>query len=268
MKKQLIRFLSAATVAVALGGFTSNVSAQTNTLLGHRFWGKTSNFLAQTDAVLSKTNVLLSQTNTLAASNLLTQADVLLSQTNAILSQTNLLSTPTNTLSVSNFVAQSATNSQLGSIATDLTNQVTKLEATLPTNSVTKGKLDGTLQSLGAGNDADALKSAYSLTHGAKLTEEQTSAARQVGNLTSAYVVQKNFSTLDGSQTDVTNLVSSLRSGNTVAAVVPLKNIVSNPKLTDSQKQLITTVADKYAPGYQKARNAVDAFKKLPGFGN
>jgi hypothetical protein len=243
MKKQLVHFLSAAAVTVVLGGFNTTASAQTNSFFGGgHFWGKTTNLLAQTDALLS--------------------------QTNAPLSQTNLHLAPANAFSVSNFVAQSATNSQLGSIATDLTNQVTTLETTLPTNSVTKGKLDGTLQSLSAGDDAGALKSAYSLTQGAKLTQEQTSAARQVGNLTSAYVVQKDFSTLDGSQGDVTNLVSSLRSGNTVSAVVPLKNIVTNPKLTDQQKQLITTVADRYVPGYQKAKNAVDAFKKLPGFGN
>jgi hypothetical protein len=232
-------------------------------------WGKTSNFLNQTDAVLSKTNALLSQTNTVAASNLLAQTDSLLSQTNTLLSGTNLLSTSTtNAYSAGNFMALSVSNSPLNSIAVDLTNQVSKVETSSPTNSTAKCGVESTIQSLTGGDDASALKSAYSLTRGAKLTDDQTSNARQFANLTSAYVVQKNFSTLDGSQTDVTNLVTALRNNNTVAAITPMKNIASNSKLTDQQKQLIATVVDQYAPGYQKARKAYDTFKKLPGFGN
>ena len=78
--------------------------------------------------------------------------------------------------------------------------------------------------------------------------------------------MQKNFSALDGAQGDVANVVSSLRSGKITAALPALKNIAQNAKLTDTQKQLITTIGDKYAPGLSKASGAVDSLKKLPGF--
>src|SRR5260221_536565 len=83
----------------------------------------------------------------------------------------------------------------------------------------------------------------------AKLTPEQLGLAKQVGNLASAYVVQKNFAALDGSQGDVANIVSSLRSGKIKSALPSLKNVAESAKLSDTQKQLITTIADKYAPG-------------------
>jgi hypothetical protein len=78
--------------------------------------------------------------------------------------------------------------------------------------------------------------------------------------------VQKNFATLEGSQSDVATLVSSLREGKLTAAIAPLKNVAGNTHLTDGQKDLVKTVANKYAPGLGKAAGAVDAIKKLPGF--
>jgi hypothetical protein len=62
----------------------------------------------------------------------------------------------------------------------------------------------------------------------------------------------KKFATLEGSQTDVATIVKSLYGSNLTAVVQPLKNVASSAKLTDPQKQLIGTIADKYAPGWQK----------------
>jgi hypothetical protein len=162
--------------------------------------------------------------------------------------------------------AKSAGDAKLGDIATELTGKVQKLESLLGTNSVINSRLDSTLMSLTGGHDSAALTSAFDLVKGAKPTPEQLGLAKQVGNLTSAYVVQKNFATLEGSQNDVATIVSSLRSGKVTDAIPSLKNVASSAHLTDPQKQLITTIADKYAPGWKKAGEALDGLKRLPGF--
>jgi len=162
--------------------------------------------------------------------------------------------------------AKAASDSKLGDIATELTSKVQSLNTTPGVNDTLKSKLDGTLKALTGGQDSAALTSAFGLVKSSKLTPAQLDLAKQVGNLASAYVVQKNFSTLDGAQGDVANVVSSLRSGKITAALPALKNIAQNAKLTDTQKQLITTIGDKYAPGLSKANGAVDSLKKLPGF--
>jgi hypothetical protein len=162
--------------------------------------------------------------------------------------------------------AKSASDAKLGDIATELTGKVQKLDSLLGTNSVIAGKLDSTLMSLTGGHDSAALTSAFDLVKGAKPTPEQLGLAKQIGNLTSAYVVQKNFTSLEGAQSDVDTIVSSLRSGKVTAAIPSIKNVATSAHLTDGQKQLITTIADKYAPGWKKAGEAADAIKKLPGF--
>ena len=162
--------------------------------------------------------------------------------------------------------AQSASDNQLGSIASELTGKVQSLNTATGTNSAVASRLDSTLKSLTGGSDSAALTSAFKLASSAKLTPDQLGLAKQVGNLASAYVVQKNFASLDGSQGDVANIVSSLRSGKIKDAVPSLKNVASNAKLSDTQKQLITTIADKYAPGLSKASGAMDSLKKIPGF--
>jgi hypothetical protein len=162
--------------------------------------------------------------------------------------------------------AQSASDAKLGTIAGELTSKVQSLSALLGTNSAVQGVLDSTLKSLTGGQDSEALTSAFKLAEAAKLTPKQIGLAKQVGNLASAYVVEKNFATLDGAQGDVATIVTSLRDGKVSAAIPALKNVATNNSLTDGQKQLIKTVADKYAPGWEKAKGAVDAIRNLPGF--
>jgi hypothetical protein len=171
---------------------------------------------------------------------------------------------------VSKFVdqAKAASDSQLGPIASELTGKIQSLGSALAGNATVKSALDGTLKSLTGGVDADALTSAFKVASAAKLTPEQLGLAKQVGNLASAYVVQKNFTSLTGAQDDVGTIVSSLRGGNVTAAIPAIKNVAGNAHLTDAQKKLITTVADKYAPGWEKAKGAMDSLKKLPGLGN
>jgi hypothetical protein len=171
---------------------------------------------------------------------------------------------------ITKFVAQakSASDSQLGGIASELTDKIKSFGASLGENAAVKGKLDEVLGSLTGGKDSAALTAAFNLAAAAKLTPQQTDLAKQVGNVASAYVVQKNFSTLGGAQGDVATIVSSLRAGKIAPAIPAIKNVAGNAHLTDTQKQLISSVADKYAPGLSKAKGAIDAIKKFPGFGN
>ena len=162
--------------------------------------------------------------------------------------------------------AKSAPDGQLGTIASELTGKMQSLGAAVTGNAAVKSELDSTLKSLTGGMDSEALTSAFKVASAAKLTPEQIGLAKQVGNLASAYAVQKNFAALPGAQGDVGTIVSSLRGGNVTAAIPAIKNVAGNAHLTDGQKQLITTVADKYAPGWQKAKGALDSIKKLPGF--
>ena len=163
--------------------------------------------------------------------------------------------------------AQSAKDSQLGAIGGELLDKVKTFGQT-GLGSAAQAKLNDTLKQLTGGKDIAALGSAFDLVKDAKLTPDQLNVAKQVGNLASAYVVQKNFASLDGSQSDVAQIVSSLREGKLTTMVSPVKNVMNNSHLTDGQKKLIKTVADKYAPGLEKAKDAVNAIKKLPGFGN
>jgi hypothetical protein len=166
---------------------------------------------------------------------------------------------------ISKFVdsAKASSDSQLGSIASELTGKVQALATSSP---ALKTALESTIKSLTGGMDSGALTSAYNLAKDAKLTPEQLGLAKEVGNLTSAYAVQKNFSSLEGSQSDVANIVSSLRKGNVTEAIPSIKNVAGNAHLTDGQKHLITTVGNKYVPGWEKAKGAMDGLKKLPSF--
>jgi hypothetical protein len=159
--------------------------------------------------------------------------------------------------------AKAAADSKLGEIASELTAKMRALTAAVGTNAAVKVSLESTLQSLTSGLDANALNSAFKVAEAAKFTTEQLALAKEVGNLASAFVVQKNFAAIEGAQGDVATIVKSLRSGEITAAIPALKNVATNVHLTDSQKQLVTTVADKYAPGWKNAAGAVDAIKKI-----
>jgi hypothetical protein len=186
----------------------------------------------------------------------------------AVLTNSTFMASAQTATVATNFLqsAASASDSQLGTIADELVGKLQEFTAAGGTNSALQTKLDSVLTSLTAGNDSAALTSAFNLAKSAKLTPEQLGLAKQVGNLASAYVVQKNFATLDGSQSDVATIISSLRSGEVTGAIPALKNVAANAQLTDGQKTLISKVADKYAPGWKKAGEALDAIKKLPGF--
>ena len=98
----------------------------------------------------------------------------------------------------------------------------------------------------------------------AKLTTEQTKLAKDVYNTGSAYLIQKNLGNLEGSQSDVAQVVSAVKNGSPVEALPALKNIGQNAKLTDGQKTFVQSLVKNYVPGLQKAGDLINS---IPGFG-
>ena len=163
-------------------------------------------------------------------------------------------------------VAAAQTDKLLGSIGGDLAGKVKSLSQSLGVNDALKSQLDGALQSLTDGKDSSALGQVYQVAQAAtNLTPEQQQLAKEVGNLASAFVVQRNFSSLDGAQGDVAGVVNALRQGEITAAIPPLQKVAQNAGLTPSQKELVSSLADQYAPGLKKSASTLQqGFKSLP----
>ena len=145
------------------------------------------------------------------------------------------------------------------SIGSELAAKAKSLTQSAAGNSDLKSQVAGALHSLSAGKDASALSSLFQGAKQSSLTPPQMQLAKDVGNLASAYVVQRNFSSLDGAQGDVATIVNSLRKGEVVPAVPALKSLSQNAALTSQQKDLLGTLADQYAPGL---KNASDSLKQ------
>jgi hypothetical protein len=154
-------------------------------------------------------------------------------------------------------MAKTEKDQVLSSVGTELSDKVNALTASAPGNSTLKSQMASSVQSLVGGKDSSALASFYQAAQAASLTPQQTQLAKDVGNLATAFVVQRNFSSLDGAQTDVATIVGSLRKGEITAAAPAIQKVASNANLTPSQKDLIASVADKYAPGLTKASGTV-----------
>jgi hypothetical protein len=164
--------------------------------------------------------------------------------------------------------ANSQPDKQLGSIGTELADKVKALSESASGNDAVQSQLTNSVQALVAGNDAGALSTLYQTAKGASLTPEQTQLAKDVGNVASAYVVQKNFASLDGAQGDVATIVNSLRKGQITPAVPALQRVGQNANLTPTQKQLVASLADRYAPGTTKAAGTLQqGLKSLENLG-
>jgi hypothetical protein len=155
----------------------------------------------------------------------------------------------------------------LNSLGGALTTKAQALNTSLAGNASAQGLLQGGLSSLLSGNGASSLGTFAKLS-AAKFTPEQTKLAKEVGNVGSAYVVQKNFSSLEGAQGDVAQIVNSLRKGTPTAAIPAMQNVAQNAKLTPAQKEVATSLVNQYVPGAKKARDFLGGgLKSFPGFG-
>jgi hypothetical protein len=161
---------------------------------------------------------------------------------------------------------QSSSDSLLKNIGSDLGTRVSKLAQSLTGNESAKEQLSSATQSLLGNKDAEAVSGFGKVTE-SKLTPEQSALAKDVYNAAAAMVTQRNFSSVEGMNTDVTRLVNSVWKGNYTEAMQPLQKIWTQAKLTDSQKDLLGTTFDRYAPGWRdsaaKLQQGADALKGL-----
>ena len=155
----------------------------------------------------------------------------------------------------------------LGSVARDLGSKAAGLGTSLASQPAVKEQLDSALKSLASGRELAALDLMSKVSQ-AKLTPEQTRVATQVKDLATAYVVQRNFGALEGAQGDVAQIVSGLRKGEVVTVVPAVQKVLDNAKLTGPQRQLLTDVADRYAPGFKNVSETVSqGLKSIKGLG-
>ncbi len=168
-------------------------------------------------------------------------------------------------------VAKTQGDSVLRSIGQDLAAKAKSLVDSSSNNPSVSTNVNTTLTALADGKDNQALAPAFQTAQGMGLTPAQTQLAKEVGNLASAFVVQRNFSTLEGAQGDVATLVNSLRNGQYAATLQPLQKIWSNASLTPDQKQLVGSIVDQYAPSLKQAagslQQGLQKLQGLPGVG-
>jgi hypothetical protein len=179
-------------------------------------------------------------------------------------------STPLSTDAASQLVAAAKAQGDtvLSSVSGELADKVKALSETAAGNDTLKSQLSSSLKTLAGGNDSAGLSTLYQVAQSASLTPPQIQLAKEVGNLASAYVVQKNFASLDGAQGDVATIVNSLRQGQITPAIPAIQKVAQNANLTPTQKQLVASIADKYAPGVSKAAGAVgQGLQSIPGLG-
>ena len=162
--------------------------------------------------------------------------------------------------------AASGGDPTLKSLGSELGSKVQASHKSLAGNPDTQGQLSGALQSL-LGNKGRESLAAFQKLSQIKLTPEQTKLAKDVGHWGSAYLVHKNLGSLEGSQSDVAQIVRSLRKGNITEALPAIKKVSQNAKLTPAQKELLTSLADKHAPGASKESGALKGVKGIPDLG-
>jgi len=169
---------------------------------------------------------------------------------------------------VSQFAATAASqpDQTAASIGNDLAAKANSLAQSPQGTPELKTQVGSAMQSLSAGKDGNALTTLYQQAKQANLTPQQSQLAKEVSHLASAYVVQRNFSSVNGAQGDVATLVNSLRKGSVAPALPALKSLAQNASLTPQQKDLVSTIADQYAPGLKTATDSLtQRLHSIPG---
>jgi nucleoid DNA-binding protein len=161
---------------------------------------------------------------------------------------------------------QSNSDSTLKNIGADLSARVSKFGDSIKTNDTVKAQLSSAMESLLGKNDAEAVTGLGKITD-LKLSPEQSTLAKEVYNAGAALVTRRNFSSLEGMNSEVTSVVNSVWKGNYSQALPPLQKIWTQAKLTDSQKNLLGTTFDKYSPGWRdNAATVQKGLDTLKGF--
>lgn len=177
------------------------------------------------------------------------------------------VSSPGQTMATSDAVntlrkeAQSTADQETKSLTSDLGTKTASLSQSLEGNLDAQKQLESVMKAVLGDKGPAAVEGLQKLTL-AKFAPEQTRLAKDVYHLGSAYVVKKNLGSVEGSQAEVSQIVSSLRKGTPTEALPALKTLSQNARLTEPQKDLVASLMNNYAPGVKKA---ADSIKALPG---
>jgi hypothetical protein len=214
-----------------------------------------------------KNSFILSRLNQFATSSLCAALTALLFCLPATVARAGDDTALTSLLGKITTAAESSKDSTLQSLGGELAAKAKSLGASLSGNPELESQLTGALQSLLGNKGPDAV-AAFQKLSAAKLTPEQMGLAKEVGQVGSAFLVQKNLGALEGSESDVAQIVTSLRAGNLTAALPAIQKVSKNANLTPAQKDLLTSMAEKFAPGAKQAGELIgNGLKSLPGFG-
>jgi hypothetical protein len=140
-----------------------------------------------------------------------------------------------------------STDALVKNVSADLGSRVGKLATSLADNATVKEGLNTAVQSLLGNKDIDAITELNKLTT-ANLTPEQATMAKDVYNAGAALVTQRNFSSIEGMNTDVSQLATAVWKGNYTEALTPLQKLYGQSTLTAPQKELLGATFDKYLP--------------------
>lgn len=154
-------------------------------------------------------------------------------------------------------------------ISSDLQDKVQKLSDSAKDDPSLTEKLSAGIKSLLSNNDSEAVSDLGGLSS-AKLTPEQTTLAKDVYNAAAALVTERNFSSVEGMDSDVSKLATAVWKGNYTDALPPLQKLYSQATLTTEQKDLLGKMYDSYTPaGWKdsaaKLEQGLDTLKKKFG---
>ncbi|HVR34444.1 MAG TPA: hypothetical protein VMS21_01190 [Methylomirabilota bacterium] len=152
--------------------------------------------------------------------------------------------------------ARATSDDTLASIGEEIQAKVIEMEPALSTHADLRQTVEQTLKALAGGEDSEVVGLYGQLTE-AKLTPEQTELAGDFKDVLSAFVVQRNFAGVDGAEGEVSQIVSAFRDGNAAGAIVPLQGLAGKASLTPGQKELVSSLAESYAPALKGAGEAV-----------
>jgi hypothetical protein len=151
----------------------------------------------------------------------------------------------------------------LGSVARDLVSKVAVLGTSLAAQPAAKERLDRALTALAGGREVAALDLLAKVWQ-ARLTPEQARVAMQVKDLATAYAVQRNFGLIQGARDDVAQVVLGLRQGEVATVVPAVQKMLDSGKLTEPQRELLTDLADRSAPGFKQVSETLTQGLKSP----
>ena len=114
--------------------------------------------------------------------------------------------------------AKASGDPTLAGLGGDLSSKVTALSEKLGDNSAAQGRLHSAVQSLTSSNGLDSLTGLQKLAD-SKLPAGGSKLAKEVKNLSGAYLLQKQLGSVPGVQSEVSQIVGSLTKGDLLSAV-------------------------------------------------